>query len=101
MNVNGTFDFYIADTSPNFFATFIFVFYCKWRNYKLNNFVICLLVFIGLLFHELVTQRFLLLSVIDINDIIASAIAAFIAYVIVQKIDSRFKNDKSSENYFF
>lgn len=98
---NNVFDFYIADTSPNFIAIFILLFYFKWQKPMVKNISLCVLVFIGLAIHEFITQSLLSLSVIDMKDIYASAIGSIIAYFTLVKLDNKFDNNKNQKKYYF
>lgn len=84
---NNIFDFYIADTSPNFFAVFLLVFYRKWQNEELKNITLCVLTFIILCLYELFIQKYMSLATIDYRDLVASFIGTILAYFVIQKID--------------
>lgn len=84
---NDIFDFYIADTSPNFFAVFLLVFYRKWQNEELKNITLCVLTFIILCLYELFIQKYMSLATIDYRDLVASFIGTILAYFVIQKID--------------
>lgn len=86
---NKIFDFHIADSSPNFFAVFMFVFYKKLSPRKLRNTTICSASFLGLSVYEIFIQQHIYKATFDINDIIASAIASLIAYLICMQLDKQ------------
>lgn len=85
------FDFYIADTSPNFFSVLVLVFYFKWSSKeKLNNFFICLSVGLGLVIYEYL-QNFLSAQTVDYKDVIASLFGFLISYYICNYFDIKTK----------
>lgn len=85
---NGIFDFYIADTSPNFFTVFLFVFYKKWQKTTVKNITLCLATFLGLSIYELFIQKYMSIATVDYNDIIASFVGCIVAYYTIQKMDT-------------
>ena len=85
---NGIFDFYIADTSPNFFTVFLFVFYKKWQKTTIKNIILCLGTFLGLSIYELFIQKYMSIATVDYNDIIASFVGCIVAYYTIQKMDT-------------
>jgi len=93
---NHIYDFYIADTAPNFFAVFLFVFLKKWQNtdsklFKNNytlNIVLIIASFLSMVFYELFIQKYFTNAIIDIKDIYASLFASVVAFVVIQKMDN-------------
>lgn len=81
------FDFYIADTAPNIFPVFMYVFYKKHKEPSINVYLLCLGAFLGLTFYELFIQKHIYNATLDINDIIASLLASLVALLICNKID--------------
>jgi len=87
---NSIFDFYIADTAPNFIAVFLFVFLKKWQKKNIPNKLLTISTFLGLTFYELFIQTHVYKgAVIDRLDILATFIASIIAYFICQYIDTK------------
>ena len=87
---NNIFDFFIADTAPNFIAVFLFVFFKKSQNKTHNNLALCFFTFLGLVVYEYYIQIHLYKgAAIDIFDAISSLIAAVIVYFICEKMDNK------------
>jgi len=84
------FDFYIADTSPNFLAVLMFVFFKKRQKNKHNNFQICFFSFVGLVIYEFFIQIHIYPgATIDLLDVISSLLASVISYFICNYFDSK------------
>ncbi|MFC0264612.1 hypothetical protein [Fontibacter flavus] len=91
----GIFDFYVADTSPNFLSVFVYVFYHKWRfaNHRSSIFLI-LSILLGLIFYEIVFQRFISIQTFDFKDLIASFLGSVICFFVCLKFENRkFKDE--------
>ncbi|MCL7752476.1 hypothetical protein [Polaribacter sp. Z022] len=87
---NNFFDFYIADTSPNFFTVFLFVFLKKSQKKNHKNLQLCFFTFFGLILYEFFIQTKIYRgATIDNLDVIASLIAAVLCYFVCEKIDRK------------
>ena len=87
---NKIFDFYIADTSPNFFVIFIYVFFYKWRNpEKQTSFFLILGALGGSILYEFVIQPLTSIQTVDNKDIIASIFGSIICAIISMKIEKQ------------
>ncbi len=85
---NDIFDFFIADTAPNFLTIYLFVFLKKSQKIKYNNLVLIIFSFLGLVIYELFIQVHIYKGArIDLLDILASLIASISVYFICEKID--------------
>jgi len=83
------FDFYIADTAPNFFVIFLFVFLKKINNdAKISNFHLVLFSFIGIVIYEVFIQSYFKYATIDYKDILASLLASLIVFFIIKHKDN-------------
>lgn len=85
---NNIFDFFIADTAPNFLTIYLFVFFKKSQKQPQNNLVLVVFSFLGLTIYELFLQTHIYKGArIDLLDILASFIASITVYFICEKID--------------
>lgn len=86
----GFFDYYIADTSPNFIAIFIYVFYYRWRSsIKESSLFLILGGLGGLIFYEVIIQPLTLIQTFDERDIIASVFGSITCSIICMKVDDQ------------
>lgn len=86
---NDIFDFFIADTAPNFFPVLVFVFFKKFKDISINTYLVSSGAFIGLTLYEFFIQQYIYNSTFDWNDIIASLIASFLAVIICFLIEKK------------
>ncbi|WP_445710294.1 hypothetical protein [Flavobacterium sp.] len=84
---NSLYDFYIADTAPNFFSLFAFVFYKKYKEDNNSTLVLCLGALLGLIIYEVFIQEHVYNAVLDWKDIFASFLASVLAFCICNKIE--------------
>ena len=85
---NNIFDFFIADTAPNFLTIYLFVFFKKSQKIKHNNLMLVVFSFLGLTIYEFFLQTHIYKGArIDLLDILASLIASITVYFICEKID--------------
>lgn len=86
---NQIFDFYIADTSPNFLAIFMCVFFERMTS-KHNDglLMICLIILGAILTYEIIIQPYLFAQTYDSKDIIASFLSLPICFFICKKIEN-------------
>ena len=89
---NNLYDFHIADTAPNFFAILMFIFLNKWENNNNSNIKLAISSFFGLTIYEFFIQQHIYNATIDYLDVLASFVAAILAYFICQKINRLDKN---------
>ena len=89
---NHLWDFYIADTSPNFFAVLMFVFYKKWKSTTSDSLLISSGAFFGLLIYEYLIQIHIYDATIDHLDVIASLFGAVTAYSICRLLNNTHLN---------
>lgn len=87
---NNIYDFHFADVAPNFFSVFMFVFFHKFISDEVTNKVICISTFFGLVFYEIYIQQYIYDATLDVLDILASFIGAFLCYKICNRIDNKF-----------
>ena len=83
---NHIFDFHIADTAPNFFAVFLFVFLKKSGKESHNNLLLIFCSFLVMVLYEYFIQKYMGLT-IDPLDIIASFFGCLLVFFICKKID--------------
>ncbi len=88
---NNLFDFYIADTAPNFFPVLAFVFFKKYKDVSINTYLASLGALIGLIIYEFFIQQYIYNSTFDWNDIIASLLASVLAITICFLIENKNK----------
>lgn len=81
------FDFYIADTAPNFWAVPAFVFFKKWRKSKHSNALLCTSAFLGMVVYEYFLQSFFYDATIDHLDALASFFGTVVSYFVSEKAD--------------
>jgi putative effector of murein hydrolase len=87
---NEVFDYYIADTSPNFIVLLIYVFYYKWRSsIKESSLFLILGGLIGLIFYEVIIQPLTSIQRLDEKDIIASILGSIICSIICIKVEDQ------------
>ena len=79
---NNFFDFYVADTAPNFFPVLVFVFFKKYQDTSINTYIVSSAAFIGLTIYEFFIQHHIYTSTFDWKDIFASLLASILAIII-------------------
>lgn len=84
-------DFGISDTSPNFFAGLIIMFYYFTQNiYNKNKFIKnAFFALVGLIGYELVQGNVLTYRTFDFSDIVASIIGVILGYFICIELNNR------------
>lgn len=98
--LNEIFDFYIADTSPNFMAIFLYVFFYKWKyRDQFSTLYLISVSFGASIFYEVVIQQILTLQTFDKLDIVASFFGSVLCFFICLKIEN--KNIKEELKFKF
>lgn len=86
---NGISDYHIADTAPNFFGVFLFVFLKKSQKKKHSNILLCSGAFLGMIAYEYVVQPFVGFATVDFFDLLASLFASLIVFSVCNRVDTK------------
>jgi branched-subunit amino acid transport protein len=83
------FDYYIADTAPNFLAALLLIFIKRISSkYEDGLLFIALAALAGLIAYEVLIQPYLSPQMYDVKDIIASIIGTIIGFLIAMKLEN-------------
>lgn len=86
---HGIFDYYIADTAPNFLAALLFIFMERLTSkYEDGLLFIALVALSGLIGYEVLIQPYLSPQSFDVKDIIASIIGTIIGFLIAMRLEN-------------
>ena len=84
---HGLFDFYIADTAPNFLTVFMFVFLKRSLSNQESALLLSTMSGVGILVHEFIQGKTILFF--DWRDVIATVIAALLVYPCIVYLDRK------------
>lgn len=91
---HGLFDFYIADTAPNFLTVFLFIFLRRSSTNEDNPYLLVIMSGVGLIIYELVQRKSILFF--DPKDIIATLLAVVIAGFSIKWLDKTLSEQSSA-----
>ena len=84
---HGLFDFYIADTAPNFLTVFMAVFLRRSRSSKESALMLATMSGLGVLVYEFIQGKTILFF--DWRDVMATVIAALLVYPCIVYLDRK------------
>ena len=84
---HGLFDFYIADTAPNFLTVFMFVFLRRSRSSEESALMLATMSGLGVLVYEFIQGKTILFF--DWRDVVATIFAALLAYPCIVYVDRK------------